>query len=437
MATEAGRPTTLRPVEAPPRRWSDYAGIVPAAIVDEALELGARLRGARVLHLNATAFGGGVAELLSCEIGLLRDLGIDAEWRVICPDAELFQTTKRLHNAIQGQHVEFTAQELEHYRARSEHCAAMLADEWDLIVIHDPQPAPLLASDPCPSARWIWRCHIDSSTADQGAWSLLRQYVELYDAAVFTLEAFRPPDLRLQDVRAIAPGIDPLSVKNQPLPRYVAHGLVARAGLDLGRPLVVQVSRFDPWKDPLGVVEAWRHARGEIPGLQLALVGSMADDDPEGWEIYEAARRATAGEPDCHLLTNQTGIGAIEVNAFQREADIAVQKSLREGFGLTVAEALWKETPVIGGNAGGIPMQIGANEGGILVDSVDECAQAIVTLLAAPSLLEEKAEAGRERVRQEFLLPRLARDDMRLYADLLAARPSSTQQTSRMEGVIT
>ena len=420
VATElAAHTTTLRPVEAPPRRWSDYRGVAPDEIIDRARELGGQLRGARVLHVNATAFGGGVAELLSCEIGLMRDLGIEAEWRVICPDAALFETTKRLHNAIQGQAVEFSAAELARYRERNEHCARMLGDEWDLVVIHDPQPAALLASDPSPSARWIWRCHIDSSTADRGAWAFLRQYVELYDAAVFTLEAFRPADLSVGEVRAIAPGIDPLAVKNHALPRHLAHALVARAGLDITRPLAIQVSRFDPWKDPLGVVDAWRAAREEVAGLQLALVGSMADDDPEGWEIYETARQATAGEPDCHLLTNQTGIGAIEVNAFQRVADVAVQKSLREGFGLTVAEALWKETPVVGGNAGGIPMQIGAGEGGILVDDVRECAQAMVALLRDADLREAKARAGRERVRREFLLPRMARDDMELYASLL------------------
>ena len=182
---------------------------------------------------------------------------------------------------------------------------------------------------------------------------------------------------------------------------------------------MVQVSRFDPWKDPIGVVDAWRRAREDVPGLQLALVGSMADDDPEGWEIYEQARLATADEPDCHLLTNQTGIGAVEVNAFQREADVVVQKSLREGFGLTVAEALWKRTPVVGGNAGGIPMQIGHDEGGILVDNVEACAAAIVRLLTEAELRDHKAAAGRERVRREFLLPRLARDHMRLYDDLL------------------
>jgi trehalose synthase len=202
---------------------------------------------------------------------------------------------------------------------------------------------------------------------------------------------------------------------------------VAAAGVDLARPLVVQVSRLDPWKDPLGVVEAWRLAREHVPGLQLALVGSMADDDPEGYAIYERVRAETAAEPDCHLLTNLNGIGALEVNAFQREADVVVQKSLREGFGLTVSEALWKETPVVGGDVGGIPLQLGDDVGGLLVRDVDGCAAALVALLEDAELAGRKGRAGRERVRTEFLMPRLVRDELALWARLLERAPAPTE----------
>jgi trehalose synthase len=420
-----GGVTTLRRVEAAPRRWRDYVGIAPDEIVEEAEQLAAELEGARVLHVNATAYGGGVAELLSSEIGLLRDLGVEAEWRLLCPDPAFFQATKHLHNAMQGHAGEFDGPDLAVYLERNRHCEAMVGNDWDAVVVHDPQPAALIAGDAAPGASWVWRCHIDTSTPDYDAWQLLRPFVSAYDRAVFTLPSFAPPDLSPELVTTIAPAIDPLSAKNRPLPRHFARQVVGAAAVDLARPLVVQVSRFDPWKDPLGVVAAWRLARERVPGLQLALVGAMADDDPEGWEIYEQVRAATAGDPDCHLLTNLTGIGPLEVNAFQREADVVVQKSLREGFGLTVAEALWKETPVVGGNAGGIPLQLGDDEGGILVGDVEECAEAIASLLEDVDLAERRGRAGRERVRREFLVPRLARDDLRLYSKLLGAERTS------------
>ncbi len=413
--------TTLRLAEAAPRRWQDYQGLAPDELLEEAVILADELRGARVLHVNATARGGGVAELLASEVSLLRDLGLEAEWRVICPDDAFFSVTKRMHNLMQGHRIDLTDAELALYLERNRHCAQMLGDEWDIIVVHDPQPAALIASTPAPRARWIWRCHIDTSTPDPAAWELLRPFVWAYDEVVFTLPSFSPPGLHPDRVTAIAPAIDPLSRRNRPLPRYLARSILASAGVDLARPLVVQVSRFDPWKDPLGVIETWRLAREHVPSLQLALVGAIADDDPEGWQILREVREAVAAEPDCHLLTNLTGTGPLDVNAFQRAADVVVQKSLRESFGLAVSEALWKETPVVGGNAGGIPLQVGKDEAGILVDSVEECARAVVTLLQDEELAERLGRAGRERVRQRFLTPRLARDDLALYAQLLGS----------------
>ena len=407
--------TTLLRVETQPRSLADFSGIVAAPLLDEAREAARALSGARVLHVNATSYGGGVAELLASEVALMADLGVDAEWRVICPDDRLFGVTKRIHNSMQGQHAELSESEWEIYNRHNEHCAAMLADEWDVVVVHDPQPAALISANPAPAARWIWRCHIDTSTPDPATWDVLRPHVARHDAFVFTLEAFRPRDLPACQTNLIAPAIDPLSAKNRELPARSSEELVASAGVDPNRPLVVQVSRFDPWKDPLGVIAAWRLAREDVPGLQLALVGSMADDDPEGWAVYAEASEAAAGQPDVHLLTNLDGIGALEVNAFQRKADVVVQKSLREGFGLTVAEALWKETPVVGGRAGGIPMQLGDDEGGMVVDDVESCARAITTMLRDQELRAAKGKAGRERVRREFLTARLLRDDLQLY----------------------
>ena len=414
VGTTGRLPATLREVEVPPRRLAEYAGIAEASLLEDLAAAGRRLAGMRVLHVNATAFGGGVAELLASEIALMRDAGVDAHWSVLCPDARLFEITKRMHNGMQGRRVELPFQDIRTWLQRNEHCAPMLGRGWDAIVVHDPQPAALAALANDAADRWIWRCHIDTSAPDPAVWPVVRPYVQEYDAAVFTLPEFRPRDLGPQPAAFIAPAIDPLSTKNRPLPRHVRREAVAAAGIDLSRPLVLQVSRFDPWKDQLGVLDAWRIAREEIPGLQLALVGSMADDDPEAWEVYDAVRTAAAGDPDCHVLTNHGGIGPLEVNALQSEADVVVQKSLREGFGLTVAEALWKETPVVGGRAGGIPAQIGDDEGGILVEDVASCAAAIVTLLREPELAARRARAGRERVRDQFLTPRLALDDLML-----------------------
>ena len=406
-------------MEAPPARWSAYEGTAPAEILEHGRTLASELQGARVVHINATGYGGGVAELLASEVGLMRDLGIDAHWRLICPDPGLFAITKALHNALQGASL-IPALDMDLYERRGEHCASMLADEWDVVVVHDPQPLPMRSFDPAPAARWLWRCHIDTSAPETVAWSALRDHVRLYDGVIFTLDAFLPPGL--DDVRGfvVPPAIDPFATKNAALPRFVTHQAVAAAGIDLGRPLMVQVSRFDPWKDPLGVVDAWRLARQEIRGLQLALVGSMADDDPEGWDVYESVRAATSGESDCHLLTNLTGIGALEVNAFQREADVVVQKSTREGFGLTVSEAMWKRTPVVGGAVGGIPLQIGDDEGGVLVTGAEECARAVVALVHDSERAANLAEAGHERVRRNFLIPRMVVDDLAAYAAVLA-----------------
>lgn len=419
--TDLPRPaTTLRRVEPTPRNWGDYRGVAPDELIEECLDLGGHLSGARVLQVNATAYGGGVAELLSSQIGLLADAGLAAEWRLLCPDAALFDVTKRMHNGMQGQELELSAAEVEIYERHNAHCAAMLGGGWDLVMIHDPQPLPLIASA-ARSGPWVWRCHIDTAAPARAVWDLLEPYVLSYDASVFTLPEFRPAALGPQPTRAIAPAIDPLSSKNVPLPASVVERVVGSAGIDRAQPLALQVSRFDPWKDPLGVVEAWRLARREVAGLQLALIGSMADDDPEGLEIYEQVRTATSDEPDCHLLTNHQGIGATEVNALQSHADVVIQKSLREGFGLTVSEALWKGKPVIGGRAGGIPLQIGDDEAGILVDSVEACADALVALLMDQERARRLGAAGRDRVRREFLMPRLVRDELRLYRELLTS----------------
>ncbi len=296
--------------------------------------------------------------------------------------------------------------------------AASLDGGYDFIVVHDPQPAGLLRAHGKGAARWIWRCHIDTSEPNPDAWGFLEPLLAGFDAAVFTMPEFVPPDFPVARVEAIAPAIDPLSPKNIELDRHTASQILDWIGLDLPGRLVTQVSRFDQWKDPLGVLAAYRLVREEIPELQLALVGSMALDDPEGWDVYKEVTEHAHDDPLVHLYTNLTGVGNVEVNAFQRLSELVVQKSIREGFGLVVSEALWKGTPVVAGHAGGIPLQMPAGIGGRMVDSVEQCAAAMLALLSDRELAQQLGRSGREHVREHFLLPRLLMEELRLLASL-------------------
>jgi len=397
-----------------------YESSAGADVVAQLHELAGSLQGVRVLHLNATPYGGGVAEILRSEVPLLRDLGLVAEWHVIAGDSAFFTTTKAIHNALQGAPRNLEPEERAAYLETARRNAQQLdVADYDLIVVHDPQPLALLELAGAGGARWIWRCHIDTAEPYAPVWEFLRPYLSRYDAAVFTLGSFAPPDLPVDRVEIIPPAIDPESPKSLELDIELARRVLQWIGVELDRPLLTQVSRFDPWKDPLGVIAAYRIVKREVPDAQLALVGAMALDDPEGWDIYRQVRDATKDDPDIHLFTNLTGVGNLEVNAFQRLSDVVIQKSIREGFGLVVSEALWKRTPVVAGRAGGIPLQLQGGAGGFLVDSVDECAERTLWLLRNPTEARALADRGHELVRQRFLLTRLIADELRLYASVL------------------
>lgn len=414
------REATLQRVPMIARGLDEYRGIVPAPLIEEAQDLAADLRGVRIVQVNSTAMGGGVAEILQSLIPLELGLGLDVQWRILCPDDALFDVTKRLHNALQGRRDPLSAHDLSVYEEHNAHCGPMLGSEFDIALIHDPQPAALRLAAPQAARQWIWRCHIDTGDPEPAAWSYLHQILTSFDRVVVTLPAFIPPDMDVP-VEVIAPAIDPLSPKNVDLPAQLADSIATRFGLDPSRPLVVQVARFDPWKDPLGVIDAFRRVHSVWPDAQLALVGALATDDPEGWEILRAVESHAKLTPGVRVLSNLDGVGAHEVNALQRAADVAVQKSIREGFGLTVSEALWKGTPVVGGRAGGIPLQLG-QDSPLLVDSVDDCAERVIDLLADKTLRAQCGRAGRERVRERFLIVRLLRDELRVLHELSGHR---------------
>jgi len=412
---------SLSLVEVKPKRLADYAPVVGQEVIEELHRLAEPLRDARVLQINATGFGGGVAEILHTQIPLMQDLGLAVEWRVIAGADEFFNVTKSMHNGLQGMALPFTDEMKHIWRRYNEQNARNLDGEYDFVVVHDPQPAGLLRCHGRTTMNhWAWRCHIDTSTPNPEYWDFLAPYLEPYDAHIFTMQQYVGPGLHSPHLAIVAPTIDPLSPKNAPMNLDEAQASVTRYGVDTTRPLLVQVSRFDPWKDPLGVIDAYRIVKEEIPGVQLALPGSMASDDPEGWVLYDRVLRHAGEDSDVIVVHNFHGVGDREINAFQTAADIVIQKSTREGFGLTVAEGLWKGRPVIGGNVGGIPLQVLDGENGYLVDSVEACAARCVELLRDPARREAMGQLGREHVRRNFLITRLLRDEMELFSALVS-----------------
>jgi trehalose synthase len=398
----------------------DYAEIVGPEVIERVKKAAVPLHGLKVLHVNATAYGGGVAELLATHVPLLRSVGIEAEWQVLNGSDEFFHVTKAAHNGLQGAAVTISDRMQRTYLERVLDNARNLDGDWDVIVGHDPQTAALanfrrgMVSKPDTS--WIWRCHIDLTDANDEVWEFFRPFVESYDTSVWTMREFVPRRFDMKRIVIAPPCIDPLSVKNLDLPRPFAEELCKQYGIDARRPLVCQISRFDPWKDPAGVIRAFQSVRAQIPDAQLLLAGSMATDDPEAFRVWEEVESLRGGDRDIHLLSNLHQVGNVQVNAFQRQADVVVQKSIREGFGLTVSEALWKGRPVVGGRAGGITMQIRDGQDGYLVDSVEECAARVISLLAEPATADGMGVCGREHVRREFLATRELEDWLRILA---------------------
>jgi len=293
-----------------------------------------------------------------------------------------------------------------------------LSDDYDFIVIHDPQPAAFRMNAAENGAKWIWRCHIDLSTPNPQVLDFLLPMLEPYDLSVFHMAQYIPPGDRLPDPVVMPPAIDPLAPKNMSLSPEDAAYIVDQFGLDIERPLMLQVSRFDPWKDPLGVIDAYRIVKERFPDLQLALVGSMATDDPEGWEFFQRTMDYAGDDQDIYILSNLNNVGAVEVNAFQTHADVVVQKSIKEGFGLTVTEALWKARPTVAGNVGGIPLQIVDGQTGFLVNSPEETAQRTIELMEDRETARAMARRGKQHVRHDFLTPRLLRDWLGIFTRL-------------------
>jgi trehalose synthase len=413
-----------------PKSLDDYLQHVGEETIDRIRKVAAPIKGAKVLHINATSYGGGVAEILASFIPLLHDLGINADWQVIEATPDFFNVTKNMHNAMQGMYIPWSSTMADIWRQTNQKNANALTEKYDYVLIHDPQPAGLLhyvrERDPdLLGAKWAWRCHLDTTEALPEVWDFLKGFVQPYEAAIFTMEEYVKEPLGGPSLEIIPPAIDPTSNKNAAISSEVIRDVLDRYEIDPDRPIIAQISRFDPWKDPLGVIDVYRMLKVTRPDLQLIMVASMANDDPEAWSFYERIVRKAGEDFDIHILTNLNGVGNLEVNTFQSAADVILQKSIREGFGLVISEALWKSKALVGSPAGGIPMQLAEGRGGRIAHDTEEFAHTIGELLDNPSVREKLGKAGKEHVRANYLTTRLLEDHLRLMARLLVPQNSA------------
>jgi trehalose synthase len=391
---------------------NDYAGLVGPEVIGQLYRLAERLGPRRFVHINSTRSGGGVAEILSRAVPLLQQLGLDTSWEVIIGDQDFFEVTKAFHNALQGQKVNLSPEQLDHYREINRENAKRFTWEADFLLVHDPQPACLIEEMRPQAKHWIWRCHIDVSRPHLKVWRFLREVVSQYDASVFSMSQFSQNLPHPQYL--IRPSIDPLSQKNRELTPKEIQEVLDRLGVERDKPIILQVSRFDSFKDPVGVIQAFRLVRRHTP-CKLVLAGGEATDDPEGPQTLAEVMEAANGEPDIQILLLPPDAHH-EINALQRAATIILQKSTREGFGLTVTEAMWKGKPVIGGAVGGIVLQLQDYNTGFLVHSPEGCAFRIRYLLHRPEMARHMGQLAREFVRQHFLITRNIRDYLTLMS---------------------
>lgn len=392
----------------------DYIPVVGQAPVDDLRLLAERLRGKKIQHVNSTAVGGGVAEILNRMVPLLHEIGVDTRWDVIKGGERFFEVTKKFHNALHGRAEEVTPADLEVFRETGRKNAQEMDTGSDIVFVHDPQPIMLVEKKA--GNKWIWRCHIDVSNPSRRVWDFLMDFIPRYDSAVFSAPSFS----RRLPIRQflISPSIDPLSDKNRDLPDETVKKVMDKYGIPRDKPVITQISRFDRLKDPVGVIEAYRLVRKHLD-CRLVLAGGTASDDPEGMEVLAEVKEKAQGDPDIHILLMKQN--DLEVNALQRGSTVIMQKSLKEGFGLTVTEALWKGKPVVASGVGGIPVQIKHRYSGLLCHSVDGAAFALKQLLGNPEYAARLGDNGRRHVRNNFLLTTHLRNYLLLFLSLYSS----------------
>jgi trehalose synthase len=386
----------------------EYVPIVGRSVIDDLRLIAERLKGKVIQHINSTAVGGGVAEILNRMVPLLVELGVDTRWDLIKGGEQFFDVTKKFHNVLHGRPGEITQRDFDVFMETSQRNIEDVNITGDVVFIHDPQPIALVKKRQ--NNKWIWRCHIDVSNPNIKVWNFLMNFIDSYDSAVFSSPSFSQK-IKIRQF-LISPSIDPLSDKNKELPQETINRVLAKYGILKNKPIVTQISRFDRLKDPLGVIEAYKQVKKYID-CQLILAGGGATDDPEGMQVFQEVKEMAAEDQDIHILLMPQN--DIEVNALQRASDVIVQKSLKEGFGLTVSEALWKEKPVVASHVGGIPLQIKHKYSGLMCHSVQGAAFAIKQLLNSPEYAKRLGQNGKEHVRNNFLIIRHLRDYMLMF----------------------
>ncbi len=395
-------------------RIDEYIPIVGEGVIEELKLLAEKLKGTAIQNVNSTAVGGGVAEILHRLLPLLRELNVDARWDVIKGGEKFFTVTKKFHNCLHGASVEITQEEIDHFLEVNENNVKEMNFYGDILFIHDPQPIALISKKKEIGKKWVWRCHIDFSDPNPRIWEFLRGYIEQYDRVVFSAPAFSR-NLQIRQV-LISPSIDPLSDKNKELPKEQIDKILEGFGVDRTRPIITQISRFDYLKDPAGVIKVYKLVKQRID-CQLVLAGSPAADDPEGEKVFSEIKQMAEEDKDIFLLLLPVGSN-LEINALQRGSDVILQKSLKEGFGLTVSEALWKAKPVVASAVGGIPLQITHKYSGILTRTIEGTAYYVRQLLNNPEYGQRLGANGREHVRNNFLVTRHLKDYMLLFLSL-------------------
>jgi trehalose synthase len=403
------------------RTLEDYRDIVGDDTIAEIYRLARPLYGKKVLHINSTYYGGGVAEILGSLVPLLNCAGLDADWRMLRGTPEFFNITKKFHNAIQGESIHMTDIKASLYNDNNQEYASYCKIDADCVIIHDPQPLPLIRYYK-KRQPWIWRCHVDLSHPNEELWYFLKGFILAYDGIIVSDEQYVRKELPMK-YTIIDPAIDPLSPKNKEIPEDLIDRTLQKHGVPTDKPLITQISRFDKWKDPENVIELYKLVRNDCD-CRLVLCGSMASDDPEGWEIFEKTRSAAGSlldNKDVILLTVEDNI---LVNALQSKSSVILQKSIREGFGLTITEALWKGKPVVASNVGGIPRQVIDNKTGFLIEPYDirGGADIVSSILKHPKIGRYLGENGKEYVRKNFLITRHVIDDLKLLNNLLFSR---------------
>lgn len=405
------------------KSFEDYKNIILPELYDKIKDHSKKLQGLKVIHLNATAVGGGVAEILMGLVPLMNDIGMQAEWLTIPHDDNFFEVTKEIHNMLQGKKVELTDKQKQIFLDYKKNLAKLMdKHDADIWVIHDPQPSMAIDSME-KNVNAVWRCHIDTTNRQESVWQFIRQGLGKYKYYIFSLEQFVPEDLDKNKIVIIPPAIDPLSEKNKSMDIRLANDTIKKFGIDTNKPLLTQVSRFDPWKDPKGVIDAFRIAKKSIPDLQLAMAGLIiAKDDPEAYAIFDNVKAHANGEKDIFLFADPADIpvdNATFIKSLLTSSDVIIQKSTREGFGLVVTEAMWKGNPVIGGNVGGIKIQIEDGVSGFLVNSVEEAAEKIIYMFENNDKIQEMGINAQETIRQKFLLPRLLNDYLEVFLKMI------------------